>query len=149
MITKRKEKKSRKMRGSRVCGWGRTGQHRKHGGKGGRRGSGLHKHKWSYIVKYMPDYFGKEGFTRPKCLLKVVRAINVGTLCEMADELAKAGLAKIENGVYVIDVRALGFNKVLGRGKVTKPLQVIAPMVAERAKEKIEDAGGKVVIAAL
>ncbi|MHC1628148.1 MAG: 50S ribosomal protein L15, partial [Candidatus Nezhaarchaeales archaeon] len=27
-MTKRKEKKSRKMRGSRVCGWGRTGQHR-------------------------------------------------------------------------------------------------------------------------
>jgi len=149
MITKRKEKKSKKMRGSRVCGWGRTGQHRKHGGKGGKRGSGLHKHKWSYIVKYMPDYFGKEGFKRPKCLLKVVKAINVGTLCEVVDKLVEAGLAKIENGVYVIDVRALGYNKVLGKGEVTKPLQVIAPMVAERAKDKIESAGGKVVVAAL
>jgi large subunit ribosomal protein L15 len=149
MITKRKEKKSRKMRGSRVCSWGRTGQHRKHGGKGGRRGSGLHKHKWSYVVKYMPEYFGKEGFTRPKCLLKVVRAINVGALCEMADELVEAGLARVENGVYVIDVRALGFNKVLGGGKVTKPLQVIAPTIAERAKKKIEGAGGKAIVVAL
>jgi large subunit ribosomal protein L15 len=149
MIIKRKEKKSRKMRGSRVCGWGRTGQHRKHGGKGGRRGSGLHKHKWSYIVKYMPDYFGKKGFTRPKCLLKVVKAINVGTLCELADELVEAKLARVENGVYVIDVRALGYNKVLGGGKVTKPLQVIAPMIAERAKKKIERTGGNVVVVAL
>jgi len=148
MVAKRKGKKSRKMRGSRVCGWGRTGQHRKHGGKGGRRGSGLHKHKWSYIIKHMPDHFGKEGFTRPKCLLKSVRAINVGTLCEMADKLVEAGLARIENGVCVVDVRALGYNKVLGEGKVTKPLQVIAPVVAKRAKEKIEGAGGRVVIAA-
>jgi large subunit ribosomal protein L15 len=149
MITKRKEKKSRKMRGSRVCGWGRTGQHRKHGGKGGRRGSGLHKHKWSYIVKYVPDYFGKEGFTRPKCLLRVVKAVNVGALCEMVDELVEAGLARIEDGVYVIDVRAIGFNKVLGGGKVTKPLKVVAPMIAERAKEKIESMGGKAVVAKL
>ncbi len=149
MITKRKEKKSRKMRGTRVCGWGRTGQHRKHGGKGGKRGSGLHKHKWTYIIKYCPDYFGKEGFQRPKCLLKDIRPINVGRLCEMADKLVEAGLAKIENGLYVINVRDLGYNKVLGEGKVTKPLQIITPMITEGAKEKIEAAGGKVIVEAL
>lgn len=146
MITKRKEKKSRKMRGSRVCGWGRTGQHRKHGGKGGRRGSGLHKHKWSYIVKYLPNYFGKHGFKRPKCLLKAIRPINVGYLCEVADKLVELGLARIEGGMYVINVHELGYNKVLGEGKVTKPLHVITPLISEIAKEKIEAAGGKVVV---
>jgi len=146
MITKRREKKSRKMRGSRVCGWGRTGQHRKHGGKGGKRGSGLHKHKWTYIIKYLPDYFGKEGFKRPKCLLKNIKPINVGELCEMADKLVEAGLAKVENELYVINVRDLGYNKVLGEGKVTKPLQIVTPMITESAKEKIEAAGGKVIV---
>lgn len=146
MITKRKDKKSRKMRGSRVCGWGRTGQHRKHGGKGGRRGSGLHKHKWTYIIKYLPDHFGKKGFTRPKCLVKALRVVNIGQLCEAADKLVETGLARIEGGVYVINVRELGYNKVLGEGRVTKPLQVIAPVVTERAKKKIEAAGGRVVV---
>lgn len=149
MITKRKEKRSRKTRGSRVCGWGRTGQHRKHGGKGGRRGSGLHKHKWTYIIKYLPNYFGKKGFTRPRCLVRATRTVNVGQLCEMADKLVDAGLARIENGVYVIDVRELGYDKVLGEGRVTKPLQVIAPMVTESAKGKIEEAGGRVVVETL
>ncbi|MEM0083479.1 MAG: uL15 family ribosomal protein [Candidatus Nezhaarchaeales archaeon] len=149
MITKRKGKKSRKMRGSRVCGWGRTGQHRKHGGKGGRRGSGLHKHKWTYIIKYAPDYFGKRGFTRPRCLVKISRAVNVGQLCEVADKLVETGLARIDGGVYVINVRELGYNKVLGEGRVTKPLQVIAPIITEKAKRKIEEAGGKVVVETL
>ncbi|MDW8050064.1 MAG: uL15 family ribosomal protein [Nitrososphaerota archaeon] len=149
MITKRKEKKSRKMRGSRVCGWGRTGQHRKHGGKGGRRGSGLHKHKWTYIIKYMPDYFGKKGFNRPKCLLKAPRTINVGELSEMVDKLVEAGLAKVSEGLYVINVRELGYSKVLGEGKVTKPLCVVTPLITEKAKEKIEASGGKVVMESL
>ena len=82
-------------------------------------------------------------------MLKDVRPINVGQLCEMADKLVEAGLAKMENGLYVINVRDLGYNKVLGEGKVTKPLQIITPMITEGAKEKIEAAGGKVIVEAL
>lgn len=146
MPARRREKKSRKMRGSRVCGWGRTGQHRKHGGLGGKRGSGLHKHKWTHIVKYCRDYFGKHGFQRPKCLVKEVKPVNVGFLCEVADKLVEEGLAKVKNGVYVINVQDLGFNKLLGEGRVTKPMEILTPMATEAAKEKVEAAGGRVVV---
>ncbi|MDI9619658.1 MAG: uL15 family ribosomal protein [Candidatus Nezhaarchaeota archaeon] len=145
MLTKRREKKSRAMRGSRVCGWGRTGQHRKHGGKGGRRGCGLHKHRWSRILKYKPEHFGRRGFKRPRRLLEEVKPINVGELCQAVDKLLEAGLAKVEGGLYVVDVKSLGYNKVLGEGEVTKPIQLIAPVVTEKAKGKIESAGGKVI----
>ncbi|MEM4427493.1 MAG: 50S ribosomal protein L15, partial [Zestosphaera sp.] len=42
------------MRGSRTHGYGRVGQHRKAGSRGGRGAAGLHKHKWTWVVKYHP-----------------------------------------------------------------------------------------------
>ncbi|MEM3816270.1 MAG: 50S ribosomal protein L15, partial [Candidatus Bathyarchaeia archaeon] len=58
-------RKIRKKRGSRTCGYGRVGQHRKSGSKGERR-AGRHKHLWSWVLRYEPDYFGYKGFTSPK-----------------------------------------------------------------------------------
>ncbi|MGA2874798.1 MAG: 50S ribosomal protein L15, partial [Nitrososphaerales archaeon] len=49
-------RKVRRLRGSRTHGWGQIGQHRRTGSKGGSGMAGLHKHKWSYTVKYMPDH---------------------------------------------------------------------------------------------
>ncbi|MEM3921728.1 MAG: 50S ribosomal protein L15, partial [Nitrososphaerota archaeon] len=54
-----RHRKSRKRRGSRTCGWGQIGQHRKSGSRGGHGHAGMHKHKWTWVLKHDPDYFGK------------------------------------------------------------------------------------------
>ncbi len=143
----RKRKKSRKLRGrTRTMGWGRIGQHRKSGARGGFGAVGFHKHKWMWVLKYAPNWFGKHGFTRPPEVVSGVYVINVGELDEMAKYLMAKNLVYKEDDKIVIDVASMGFNKVLGRGKVTLPLKVITKAITEKAKEKIEAAGGEVVL---
>lgn len=142
----RRRKKSRKLRGNRSHGYGRIGQHRKSGSRGGFGAAGMHKHKWSWVVKYAPNYFGKRGFTRAPQIVLGIKEINVGVLDEVAEKLVKEGLAKVENEYITINVLDLGFNKVTGKGRVTKKLKVITRLITESARKKIENVGGMVEI---
>lgn len=135
-----KLRKIRKKRGSRTQGYGRVGQHRKSGSKGMRK-SGFDKHGWTYVVKYEPDYFGKKGFTSPKSLKRNVNVINVGVLDEMAEKLSTK-----KKGKLFIDLESLGYTKLLGTGKVTKPLTVRVPSCSKSAAEKIKEAGGQILL---
>jgi len=136
-----KLRKIRKKRGSRTCGYGRVGQHRKSGSKGYRK-AGRHKHGWTYVIKYEPEYFGKRGFTSPKSLKREVKIINVGELEEIAEKFKE----KTEEGKILIDLESLGYTKLLGAGKVTKPLIVKVASCSKSAIEKIREAGGQVLI---
>ncbi|RLG90976.1 MAG: 50S ribosomal protein L15 [Thermoprotei archaeon] len=143
----RKKKKSRKLRGrTRTMGWGRIGQHRKSGSRGGFGAVGFHKHKWIWVLKYAPNWYGKHGFTRPPEIVYGKYIINVGELNELAKYLLDKNIAYKEDNKIVIDVTSLGFNKVLGKGKVTLPLKIITKEISEKAKEKIIAAGGEVII---
>ncbi len=147
MMVVRKKKKSRKLRGrTRTMGWGRIGQHRKSGSRGGFGAVGFHKHKWIWVLKYAPNWYGKHGFTRPPEIVYGKYTINVGELNELAKYLLDKNIAYKEDNKIVIDVTSLGFNKVLGKGKVTLPLKIITKEISEKAKEKIIAAGGEVVI---
>ena len=146
MMVVRRKRKSRYMRGSRTHGYGSIGQHRKSGSRGGKGAAGLHKHKWSWIVKYFPDWFGKHGFTRPVTLRAEVRSINVGELDEIIGELKLRGELKSEGDTYVIDLSALGINKLLGRGHVKEKIKVVVYAATEKAINKIREAGGEVVV---
>ncbi|MEM2145435.1 MAG: uL15 family ribosomal protein [Candidatus Jordarchaeaceae archaeon] len=137
----RRRKKSRKLRGSRTHSWGQVGQHRSKGQKGGRGNTGGHKHHWIKIIKYQPNYFGKYGFTRYEGLVTLHQTINVGEIDQNAEKLA----TEKQEEMLVIDLNRLGYTKVLGSGKVTKPLIVKAETFSEKAKEKIEEAGGKTI----
>jgi len=139
-----KLRKTRKYRGSRTHGWGQVGQHRKHGMKGGRGKAGGHKHKWTYIVKYEPDYFGKKGFRCPTSRGEL-KTINLSELDELVDELAKKNKVKVEEGKYVVDLAELGYEKLLGEGKITKPLVVKTKFYSRIAERKIQDVGGQLV----
>lgn len=135
-----KLRRIRKKRGSRTQGYGRVGQHRKTGSKGMRK-VGRHKHLWSYVVKYEPDYFSKKGFTSPKSLKEKINIINVGKLDEMAEKIS----TKKEKGKFFIDLGKLGYTKLLGSGQVTKALIVKVPSCSESAATKIKEAGGNVL----
>jgi len=139
----RRRRKARKRLGSRTWGRGCAKRGRGSGEKGGTGLSGGHKQKWSYFLKYMPEHFGKHGFVRPPEVSAVVNSINVGELDERLDEFLQQGIARQEEKKFVVDVRKLGFDKVLGGGRVTHPLEVTAGKFSEQAKRKLEEAGGR------
>jgi large subunit ribosomal protein L15 len=134
-------RKTRKLRGSRTVGYGQVGQHRKSGGRGGKGKAGLHKHKWSWTVKYAPDHFGRDEFKPPKRTM-AKRWINVSQLNELYDKLLKSGKIEKKDDKVVIDLVNLGYDKLLGNGKAEHPYYVIAKSFTKSAKDKIEKAGG-------
>lgn len=143
----RREKKSRKLRGrTRTMGWGRVGQHRKSGSRGGIGAVGFDKHKVMWMIKYAPNWYGKHGFTSVQQLKKQPAVINVGEVNELALEMVAKNTAIRDGELIVVNTAEMGYDKVLGKGRVTLPIKLIAKSITESAKRKIEEAGGVVVI---
>jgi len=63
--------------GSRFHGAGNAMKRRGKGSKGGWGRAGMHKHRWSYITAYEPDFYGVHGFARPKSQVEEVESINL------------------------------------------------------------------------
>mgnify|MGYP001046547316 CR=1 FL=1 len=131
----------RKMRGSRTHGWGQIGQHRKSGSRGGKGHEGLHKHGWTYVQRYEPDHFSKDKFKPPN--QKQPRIINLKQLEETAYKLRQTKKGK--RGKITIDLKEMGYDKLLGSGKISTPIIVKVPSCSEEAKKKIEESGGEVI----
>ena len=144
-MTVRREKKFRKFRGHRTYGTGSHKKARGAGNRGGRGMAGYHKHKWSYVIRYDPDHFGKFGFKRPSDVVREVKAINLKDLDRRAEQLLKQKVAVKEEDKIKISVLKLGYQKVLGSGKLTKPLIIEANLFSKSAIKKIEEAGGKAI----
>ena len=136
-----RKRKVRKLRGSRTMGWGQVGQHRKSGGHGGVGNAGLHKHKWSWILVHDPDHFGKDGFHRPRSH-EIKRWINVGDIEQL---LEKVEIKETRDGLPVLNLKEMGVEKVLGKGKITKALYIIAESWTKKAENAIKAVGGKIV----
>lgn len=139
-----KLRKSRKQRGSRYCGWGQVGQHRKGGMRGGKGRAGGRKHFWIRTVKYEPGRYRKIGFKPPSSLEPGPETVNVGELEDLAFKTLGPGSLK-KGGELSLDLEALGYGKLLGRGAVSLPFNVIVSDYTSSAREKIEAAGGKIV----
>ncbi|MDI6720918.1 MAG: uL15 family ribosomal protein [Candidatus Aenigmarchaeota archaeon] len=128
-MTVRFRKKITRQRGSTSHGWGSKKKHRGGGSRGGRGMAGRHKHKYSYVVTKEPDYFGFRGFTSRK---KKGKAINIDDMQKLSDETT-------------IDLKSLGYEKLLSRGRVERAVTVKAAKFSAKAKEKIEAAGGQII----
>jgi len=139
-----KDRKIQKSRGTRNCGWGNTQKHRGAGSRGGRGMAGSNKHKWSYVSKFMPDHFGRVGFKMPLKMIRVDATINVGQLDEQIDSYVNKGVAQFKDQKYAIDLKAAGYDKLLGSGHVKHAIDVKAGKSSKSAIEKIEGAGGRV-----
>ena len=55
-------------------------------------------------------------------------------------------MAQNEDEKIKIDLGKIGYDKLLGSGKVTKPLVVEARYFSKQAMKKLEDAGGKGIV---
>jgi len=116
------------------------------GSRGGRGEAGKHKHKWSYVVKYEPEHFGKHGFKRPQDVVKDIRIINVGNLNRMLENLLLKNLAAKEGNSVKVNLQKIGYDKLLGSGMLNKSLIVESKYFSKSAIKKLEEAGGKAVV---
>jgi large subunit ribosomal protein L15 len=96
--------------------------------------AGMHKHKWSYTVKYAPDHFGHDAMPRPN-RIETTRWLN---LIDIGAISAKAGSSK------ELDLGKMGYQKLLGSGSVDKAYTIRIPRASKNALEKIKAAGGNV-----
>ena len=117
----------------RTHGYGQIGQHRHSGQQGGHGNAGLHKHKWSWMVIYDPDHFGRDPF-RPPGHVRPTSWVNVGQL---------DGLA---SGAKSLDLSSMGIEKLLGSGEVGGAYEVRVDSFTKKAQSKIEAAGGKILV---
>jgi len=108
--------------------------------------AGTHKSKWTWVIKYDPQHFGRRGFDVPRAVKNTYRSVNVGDLDQMAGTLVERKLAREGREGIEIDAAKLGFDKVLGRGRVTRKMVVTARYFSESAQRKLEEQGGKAVV---
>ena len=140
-----KDRKVRKKRGSRTHGYGQIGQHRSGGGRGGHGKAGYDKHKWTYVLKHDPTYWEKKGFVSTRTLGRKAIIINVGDLDDLAAKLeSEKKLEKKEKKIF-LDLESLGYDKLLGTGKISKPMLVKVASYSEAASRKLEEAGGQIL----
>jgi len=123
--------KTKKFRGSMTHGRGKKGG-RGAGLRGGRGNAGLLKHKYVYMLKNMPDHFGRHGFKRPQSIIKKDKTINVGQLEEKFP------------GKKEIDLTKEGFDKLLGGGNINSSLKIRVKKATEKANGKITKKGGEI-----
>jgi large subunit ribosomal protein L15 len=117
-----------------------VGQHRQAGSRGGIGGAGKHKHFFIRTVIEEPDHFGHDPFNSFNRNL-VSTWLNIR---DLDSAFAKHGKAD-DKGKVVLDLTSLGYDKLLGGGKVTGAYAIKVAKVSESAKSKIEAAGGEVL----
>lgn len=157
MIHMRKfPRKIRKKRGTRTQGYGRVGQHRKTGQRAGRgKTTQWKKSKKSYYLKQKelgfpdPDWnMGKKGFKRPQDLVRIyqVNTLNIRDLDNQIENLVLNNKASKTGNKYAINLNGINIQKILGRGQIKKSINVTVNKASKSAIEKVEAAGGKVIL---
>ena len=137
--------RNEKFRGIRTHGHGKKAR-RGHGKRGGVGNAGVWKHRKIAIMKEDPLHFGRHGFKRAPEIVNDPVTINVGEIQDRLQSLLEQGLAKKDGDSYVIDLEAMGIQKMLGAGKVTSSMKLKVPEATDRAIEKIKNAGGEVEV---
>jgi large subunit ribosomal protein L15 len=150
MVVRRKKKVS-KYRGSKTHGWGSKKKHRGKGSKGGKGRAGMGKRGQQklpalYARGMLPLQRGIKGFKRHKSLVKAKRVINVSDVERYLDVWVEEGICEKKGQIYLVDIDKVGYDKLLGAGKIEKRVEIKVKEATPKAVEKVESAGGKVVL---
>lgn len=124
--------RTNKFRGSRYHGRGKKSG-RGAGKRGGRGNAGINKHRLLTRLKYMPRHWGMHGFNRHPSLRKVNISMNLQELQDMTEE---------DN----VNLGELGYDKLLGKGKMNRAMNIVVAKASAHAISKVESAGGTVTI---
>jgi len=122
--------KTKKMRGSKTCGYGAKKKHRGKGSKGGSGFAGSKKHKKLKILKIDPNHFKHKKLKSRK----VEKIINIQDLNKFEEE--------------IINLKELGYTKLLGNGEINRKIKkIIIDNWSKKAEEKIKTIGGEITTA--
>ena len=103
------------------------------GKRGGRGNAGINKHRLMPRLKYMPGHWGMYGFNRHPSLRNVNVSINMQEVQDLADGDS-------------INLSEMGYDKLLGKGRIDRAIHITVAEASARAIEKVEAAGGSVTI---
>lgn len=144
-MTVNKRKKNTRQRGHKTHGWGAKKKHRGKGHQGGAGMAGSGKRADSKKPSLWKErYFGKYGFVSKTPKAKI-NPINVGYIEEHLHKFISEKLVQKDNNIYSVDLQKLGYNKLLGDGKVSLKFKIKTPYASKSAVEKIKKAGGEVL----
>jgi len=135
--------RTKKFRGYRTHGRGKKSG-RGAGIIGGHGMAGYGKTGKIGMLKEDRNYFGRHGFKRPQCTVEANRTINVGELSEKIETFVTMGFAAKEGEGYKLNLTEAGIDKLLGNGNIDFAINVTVDSVSEKAREKIEAAGGSI-----
>ncbi len=143
-MTINKRKKVSRYRGSMTHGGGSKKKRRGAGNRGGKGMAGSGKRSDSKKPSLWKNkYFGKYGFVSKNT--KKINAININYLEENLLTLPQGAVGK-ENGFFSVDLKKLGFNKLLSTGKATNKYKIKVSYASKKAIEKIRSNGGEVIL---
>src|SRR3989344_7621305 len=144
-MTVNKRKKSARYRGSTTHGSGAVKKRRGAGNRGGRGMAGSGKRADSKKPSLWNErYFGKFGFKSKSTA--DIRPVNIEYLEVNIEKLSRENAAVKENGAYSLDLEKLGFNKLLGSGKVLNKYRIKVSYASKKAIEKVKGGGGEVIL---
>ncbi|MFX1324165.1 MAG: uL15m family ribosomal protein, partial [Promethearchaeota archaeon] len=113
------------------------------------------KSKKSYYLKQKelgfpdPDWdIGKKGFKRPQDIRRIyqVNTLNVKDLDQKIENLVLDKKASKSGNTYSINLNDINVQKILGKGIISKPINIAVKKASKKAIEKVESAGGKITL---
>ena len=129
--------------GSRTRGRGHK-KGRGAGLRGGRGNAGCHKTK-RIMYERVGRVWGAHGFKRPQTVVMANNAINLKVIEESAAEWVDQGNASKKGKVVSIDLKKMGYDKLLGTGVPSQAYKSTISAASAKAVEKVEAAGGEVI----
>jgi len=129
--------------GSRTRGRGHK-KGRGAGLRGGRGNAGCHKTK-RIMYERVGRVWGAHGFKRPQTVVMANNAINLKVIEESAAEWVDQGNASKKGKTVSIDLKKMGYDKLLGTGVPSQAYKITVSTASAKAVEKVEAAGGEIV----
>ena len=129
--------------GSRTRGRGHK-KGRGAGLRGGRGNAGCHKTK-RIMYERVGRVWGAHGFKRPQTVVMANNAINLKVIEESAAEWVDKGNASKKGKTVSIDLKKMGYDKLLGTGVPSQAYKITISAASAKAVEKIEAAGGEII----
>src|SRR3989344_5002408 len=144
-MTVNRRKKSDRHRGHKTHGWWAKKKHRGKGHQGGAgmAGTGKRADQKKPSIWKDKDYFGKHGFISKTPKVKI-KDVNVMYIEQHISKFISEKLISKDGTSYSVDLEKLGFNKLLGDGRVSMKFRINAPYASKSAVEKVKKAGGEV-----
>ena len=112
--------------------------------RGGRGNAGCHKTK-RIMYERVGRVWGAHGFKRPQTVVMANNAINLKVIEESAAEWVDQGNASKKGKTVSIDLKKMGYDKLLGTGVPSQAYKIIIGAASAKAVEKIEAAGGEII----